>query len=214
MLKIVLVLLAISTVATQQRQCPKYCEACDPIYKCHACLKSKVVNGRCDATQNTGNCLIFGQVGCEICTPGYSVLAYRSDGNKYCVRNTIQNCKISSDFLTGASQSLSQKKTIQRCTACLGGYPTKDLSACGTFSGEEDSGLEQQVNHCLWGGRPYQGAGTFCYRCKPGYATNSRTGKCVKSALPGCLFVSGPQNCDACNPYEGFYQKTLTACTK
>ena len=217
MLKIVLVLLAVSTVATQQRNCPKFCEDCDSTRRCHACLKSKLINGKCEVTSNVGNCLVYNEAGnCQICAPGYAVVLKKDalgQQRKVCVENKIQNCQIAFNLVTRATDALSQKKTTQRCVACLGGYPTKDLSACAGWK-SEDSGLEQQVNRCLWGGRFFEQDQTFCYRCKPGFATDAKTGKCFKQTLTGCLFEAGPENCEACNIFEGYYTKTPKTCTK
>ena len=220
MLKIVVTLLAVSSIATQQRKCAEFCEDCDIAYKCHACLKRKLIYGKCQTTSAIGNCLVFSEQGnCEICAPGYAVVfKSRIDANgleqqqAVCAQNKIQNCQVTVqlDKTTGLGQ---QKKNQQVCIACAGGYPAVGSKTCGTFA-KEETGLGQQVNHCLWGGRFYPSDKTYCFRCKDGYARNVQTGKCVKTAAVGCLSVTEAQRCNSCNIFEGYYQKTPSTCTK
>ena len=208
MLKVVLVLLAVSTVAGQVRYCPGLCEICDPNFRCRACLKSRIILFSCYPT-DVGNCLIYGQEGCEICEPGYSLLSYQNSDKKDCIPNTIKNCQVS-EAPARTTQALSQQRPGQRCFACAGGYPTKDRSACVDFK-KEDSGLTQRDDRCLYGGRRGDGE-TFCYRCKAGYVVYK--GECYKSDNTGCLEEGLYGNCFTCDFFAGYFKKTQSTCWK
>ena len=218
MYKILLALLIASSALAQQRSCSKNCEDCDFNYKCHLCLKSKLNNNKCVASQNTGRCLLFAEGNrCAICDIGYA-LKIRPRFNKegleqqqvVCVPLTIDKCQVGFQLAT-ASKGLAQQKKAQYCSACLGGYPTVGNKACGGF---RQTGLEQQVNHCLWGSRNPRNNQTLCYRCKDGYAALNTTGKCVKAAQPGCLSQNAAGKCLICDFAEGYYFKKPFQCTK
>ena len=234
MLKIALALLIVaSTVSTQkQKKCPAFCEDCDTNYKCHSCFRRKfAANGQCQATQAKGRCLIYNENGvCGLCEAGYAViLKLRENGAQgglrqqktECVPINIANCQVallleaeSEKSAQSRRKGLSQRGGPQYCIACKGGYPEPGNRSCGGFNQDEDSGLEQQTNHCLWGGRPYNRQRTFCFRCKAGYVYSGTPPKCVKSEDVGCLSEFSKGKCFSCDVFGGYYKKTPFTCTK
>ena len=210
MIRIILVLFAVSTVSLhQQKKCPKYCESCDSLFGCRSCLKSKLIKGKCVPTKDLANCLVyFKDNSCKACAPGYA-LASNSDLNNrslhqqkkaVCTPINIKDCQV--DFQLEKTGLSHESQNEQICVACAGGYPEVGNKKCRSFK-QEDFGEEQRVNNCLWGGRIYKLNTKYCLRCKDGYASSIMTGKCVKTSYVWCLEVTEDKKCFTCDIFEG-----------
>ena len=171
----------------------------DPAWLCCSCC-----NCPSGSVSQDDSCLIHtkttGQ--CFQCKRG---LAIKRDeqGSSSCVKGTILACA-HEEVVRGGSRV---------CHACEEGKyvvidPQTKASTCRAIA--------QPVENCLWGGAALQGnkRGPGCYRCKPGFAVDFYSGRCVRAERTGCLIQDHRSRCFACNLFEGYFMTEEGACVK
>ena len=146
---------------------------------------------------------------CVTCKAGYTNKVTFNNGTlKYtCVPGAIQDC-------INEYETVNPGNTFKLCDACKNGkYAVLDekakTSSCQTIS--------DPVPNCLIGGIDITNSpeikGKKCYRCKPGYAADGRTGQCAPATQKGCwLQLKG--RCYACDPYQGYSMNQQGQCYK
>ena len=173
--------------------------------RCVNCFRSKPTKaGGCgDELPKTDDCVLYDRVGgaqCTWCKREYTLQVYKTGISCIKLSTLKKNCVY--DLDTG-------KGKLTDCYQCKGGYPDQTRQTCIDFDK-----TSQLAKDCVTGGRNEKGQ-PVCTRCNPGLAVGTRSGSCIKTPVPGCLFYQEDAlTCLACNVWEGYTMVDGFKCVK
>lgn len=199
------IILLISSLTLQINR--HHCIDKNDLGHCLACFRAKPFGrSRCrlTAASSSDSCEMYfpgrsSRHRCGFCKRGYALIAEHDEDSGRCVSGRISRCIFEVSV-----------NTQHFCFACENGFPNHDnLQTC------EGWGSDPAAENCEWGQYMHRIRTNVCMKCKTGFVQDPETGKCMATALVGCLAVRFGQTtvCKLCDPWRGFRMINTGSCS-